>query len=344
MPQPPLHLGALPPEVFDKLFSELDAIHSLASFILTARFVYHRFRPRRETILFRVLQNELGPALPDARFLFVFPYADPADDEHYYDWLYVMAAVYRDMLPRPKGLGVLRDPEGGGALLDRLTALCRTLHHINFLADTYTTMLLTSFSAAGGDGTAATAPLSRAERRRVVRAFYRWQVVSNAWASTRRPAYWEIHDSNVFSSTSSTGAQRTGLLAVFDPWEMQQIDHANYFVLQLCRALVFRAEEAGEAGQGIREISPRQFADLHAHDDHLVRYLRAHPALTKAALADPQPGQTPQQDERVRKECRLGGGMRCGGTMSSGMTAGWRIYPGWSRSGTTGMITGTMAV
>jgi hypothetical protein len=99
MTHEPLHLGALPPELFDKIFFELDTIRDLANFIVTARFVYHRFKAGRRTILFRVLQNELGPALPDARFLFVFPYSNPADEVRYYDWIYVMAGVYRDMLP-----------------------------------------------------------------------------------------------------------------------------------------------------------------------------------------------------------------------------------------------------
>lgn len=87
MTQEPLHLGALPPELFDKIFFEADTIRDLANFVVTARFVYHRFKAGRRTILFRVLKNELGPALPDARFLFVFPYSNPADKVRYYHWI-----------------------------------------------------------------------------------------------------------------------------------------------------------------------------------------------------------------------------------------------------------------
>lgn len=112
MSQEPLHLGALPPELFDKIFFELEAVRDLASLISTARFVYYRFKAQRQTILFHVLQNELGPALPDARFLFIFPYADPADETRYHDWIHLMADVYRGMLSRYEGQGVLSAVEG----------------------------------------------------------------------------------------------------------------------------------------------------------------------------------------------------------------------------------------
>ncbi len=179
----PLHLDALPPELFDKIFFEIDTIRDLANFVVTARFVYRGFRAQRRAILFRVLQNELGPALPDARFLFVFPYSDPADGVRYHDWIYTMAGVYRGMLPGGEG-------EPGPPTLKELTELCRTLHLINFITDTYATAQLTLFDLVGGGGTPATAPLSRLERHRVMRAFYRRQIVSNAWASTRRLAQW----------------------------------------------------------------------------------------------------------------------------------------------------------
>ncbi|AEO61524.1 hypothetical protein MYCTH_2311755 [Thermothelomyces thermophilus ATCC 42464] len=299
MTQEPSHLGALPPELFDKIFFELDTIRDLANFIVTARFVYHRFSARRQTILFRVLQNELGPALPDARFLFVFPYSDPTDEVLYHEWIYVMAGVYRDMLAGGEGHGVRGYP--GPPTVEELTELCRTLHLINFITDTYVTAQLGSFDLAGGGGTPATAPLSRPERCRVMRAFYRRQIVSNAWASTKRPAHWDDLDSDAFSNTSTEQGRRLGLFAAFDPWDMQQIDHADEFITHLCCALVLRAAEVAAAGGG-REISPRQFGNLHARLDHLVRYLRAHRGVAKAAIGDLQSGKSPlYYDERWRK-------------------------------------------
>ncbi|KAK4245959.1 hypothetical protein C7999DRAFT_42570 [Corynascus novoguineensis] len=356
MTQEPLHLGALPPELIDKLFFELDTIRDLANFVVTARFVYHRFRARRRIILAHVLKNELGPALPDARFLFVFPYSDPTDEVSYYDWIYAMAGVYRDMLAG----GQRHDVRGDHSppTLRELTGLCRILHLINFITDTYVTAHLTSFDLLGGGGTPATAAPSRPERQRVMRAFYRLQIVSNAWASTRRSAYWIDLDSNAFSNTSAEQGQRLGLLAAFDPWDLQQIDHADYFITCLCRALVHRAAEV--TAEGGRGISPCQFGNLYAQLDHLVRYLRAHQRVAKAAIGDLQSSKPLPHDERLEKDltgqkiprirplkgrsrmvCRWtmlvtalakyhsAGRMRCRGAMSTGMAPGFLRSPGF---------------
>ncbi|KAL2143043.1 hypothetical protein VTI28DRAFT_383 [Corynascus sepedonium] len=298
MTQEPLYLGALPPELIDKLFFELDTIRDLANFVVTARFVYHRFGARRRIILFRVLKNELGPAMPDARFLFFFPYSDPMDEVSYYDWIYAMGGVYRDMLAGGKKHDVQGDH--GPPTLKELTGLCRILHLINFITDTYVTAQLTSFDQLGGRGTPATAALSRLERQRVMRAFYRLQIVSNAWASTRRSAYWIELDSNAFSNTSTEHGQRLGLFAAFDPWDLQHIDHADYFIKCLCRALVHRTAEA-TAGGGA-DISPCQFGNLYTHLDHLVRYLRAHQGIAKAAIGDLQSSKPFPHDEGLERE------------------------------------------
>ncbi|KAK4032173.1 hypothetical protein C8A01DRAFT_50974 [Parachaetomium inaequale] len=292
MAQEPLQLGSLAPELFDKIFFELDTIRDLASFVVTARFVYHRFKPQRRAILFRVLQNELGPALPDARFLFVFPYSDPADEVRYYDWIRVMSGVYREML------GGEGDP--GAPAPKELTELCRTLHRINFITDIYATAQLGWFDFCRGRGTPAAAPLSHRERRRVMRAFYLRQIVSNAWAPTRRPARWSDRDLDVFGNTSREPAKSLGLFSAFESWDLQHIDHVNVFTMRLCRALVCHALEV--LGEGAREISPRQFGDLYAHLHHLVRYLRAHPGVAKAAVGDVQSETVHPRDESLHQE------------------------------------------
>ncbi|KAG7291476.1 hypothetical protein NEMBOFW57_001495 [Staphylotrichum longicolle] len=292
MAQEPLRLDTLTPELIDRIFFELDTVRDLASFIVTARFVYHRFEPQRRTILFRVLQNEIGPALTDARFLFVFPYSDPSNEMRYYDWIGVMVGVYLEML---FGEG---DPEP--PTLNELTELCRTLRCINFFTDIYATAQLGWFDFCGGGGTPATAPFSARERRRVMRAFYLRQIVSNAWASTRRLARWRDLDLDAFGNTCREHDKRAGLFAAFEPWDLQHVDHVNVFIMSLCRALVCHAPEV--LGDGAREISPRQFGDLYAHLDHLVRYLRAHPGVAKAAIGEIQSGTVHPRDESLHQD------------------------------------------
>lgn len=290
MAQEPLHLGALAPELFDKILFELDTIRDLASFVVTARFVYHRFELRRRNILFRVLQNELGPTLTDARFLFVFPYSDPADEVRYYDWIHIMAGVYREML---RGEG---DPEP--PTLPELTELCQTLRWVNFITDIYATAQLGWFNFCGGGGTPATAPLSHRERRRVMRAFYLRQIVSNAWAPTRRLARWSDRDSDAFGNSSREPDKKSlGLFSAFKPWDLQHVDHVNVFTMRLCRALVCHAPE-----EGASEISPRQFGDLYARLDYLVRYLQAYPGVARVAIGDIQSEIVHPRDESLHQE------------------------------------------
>ncbi|KAK4154682.1 hypothetical protein C8A00DRAFT_32502 [Chaetomidium leptoderma] len=136
------HLGALPPELFDKIFFELDSLCDLANFIAASRF---------RAILLGVLQNVLGLVLADARFLFLFPYSDPTNLERYHDSVHTMAAVYRDML-LCGGINGGEDVWGNAApSLGELTQLCRTLRTINFLVDVYVAAQQRWFQA-GGEG------------------------------------------------------------------------------------------------------------------------------------------------------------------------------------------------
>jgi hypothetical protein len=275
------HLGALPPELFDRILFELDSVRDLANFVATVRFVYRRFEAQKTAVLSGVLQNELGPVMIDAKFLSMFPYSDPKDWERYYDRMHDMAAVYREMLQGVRGDGV--------PSLGKLTDLCRTLHKINFIADTFLAAQLRSFLMPGEGASApvirpddpVTAPLTRTERLRVVRAFYRRQIVSNAWAPTRRGPYWGAEDSAAMSNTSTHQGKRLGLLAAFEPWELQQIEHANLFITRVCIALVHREGDGPEESMQLE-----RFGDLYAHLDALVRYLRANPELAEVALSD----------------------------------------------------------
>lgn len=279
-------LARLPSELFDKILFNVDTVRDLARFINTARFVYRRFSIQRRAILFCVLQNELGPVLDDARFLFVFPYSDPrADKAAYIEWLRLMAVVYHEM-PRDGNARSGMPVRGSDALpsLEELTGLCHTLSKINFLADLYVTARLALFDLAGGAGTPATAPLSPLERRRLVRAFYRRQIMSNAWAATRRPhSGWSREDAAAISNSSKHQGEQLGLFGILEPWELQHIDHVDFFVTRLCFALVHFCPRTPD---GAPAILPRQFDDLIAHQHRLVQYLQTHRRIAEMAARD----------------------------------------------------------
>ncbi|KAK3899254.1 hypothetical protein C8A05DRAFT_37142 [Staphylotrichum tortipilum] len=293
------HLGSLPAELFDKILFETDTIRDLARFTATARFVYRRFTMQRQTVLFRVLKNELGPVLVDARFLYMFPYSDTTDHAEYISRLRIMADAYREMLRggnATRGLPVQRDVLPS---LTELTAICGTLHKINFIADMYATAQLGLFLLGGGAGTPATAPLSPLERQRVVRAFYRRQILSNAWAATGRPKHWSEEDTAAISNTSTHQGEQLGLFGALEPWELQHIEHANIFLERLCLALVHHCPRTTN---GARGISPRQFDELFAHLHCLVRVLRTYRGIAKRAARDLPTAMEPAHCARLRDE------------------------------------------
>lgn len=270
------------------MFSELDSIRDLGNFITTFRYVYRLFERRKGPVIFRVLQNELGPVLTDAKFLRVFPYADPGPPEdrmRYWDRIHTAAGIYKDMLNSSRYGGDNAVPS-----VAELTKLCRTFYQMNFLASTYIAAQQRLF----GSEEAGIAPPSRAERLRVLRAFYRRQIVCNAWAPTSRKPQWMNQDAAAISNTSNHQGVRLGLFAAFEPWELQQVDHADYFVTRLCAALCLAGEEVATAALVASAGPPSlvmaqpsgeaEFGDIFSHVDHLVQYMREHPSLADAAI------------------------------------------------------------
>lgn len=283
----PCYLSRLPPEIINGIFSDIDAVCTLAHFITTSRFIYQHFEVRKGAIILRVLQNELGPVLTDARFLHGLPCMDPggmADRPLYWDTIHNKGAIYRDMLSG--GF------DGRDAVLscEELTGLCRTLGIMNILTDTY---MVAQQHMIGGEGPATMQP-SRTERLRVLRSFYRRQIICNAWAPTKRErASWMDQDAAAMSNTSDHQGVRLGLLASFEPWELQQVDHADYFFTRLCvafrtigeeRAMATPAPPSLAATGTTQPIGEVEFGDTFSHADRLVRCMREHPSLTEAAL------------------------------------------------------------
>ncbi|KAL2139589.1 hypothetical protein VTI28DRAFT_4961 [Corynascus sepedonium] len=291
------HLSALPSELFDRIFFELESVSDVTNLAATARFAYRHFNSRKEPILFHLLRRELGPVLRDAKFLLLFPYGDPAEGARYHDWIHTMAEVYWEMQwdPAFESDGIWRGPLPN---LEELIRLFRTLRCVNILADAFVEAQLRSFQE--GDEailSPAAAPLSRSERLRVVRSFYRRQIVSNAWAPTRRPVYrdWSQQDGDALATWSwgkGPGVRR-GLFDAWAAWELGQIDHIDFFIGRLCMALLHCSRLDDTT---VRPIEKTDFADMYAHINRLVSYLQTHPDLADAALRS-LPTLGPNEDE-----------------------------------------------
>ncbi|KAI0907763.1 hypothetical protein F4823DRAFT_601658 [Ustulina deusta] len=259
----PCYLETLPPELIYGILDHVDSIRDLHHFIITGRSIYQRFEGRKRPTILRVLRNELGVVLADARFLYLFPYSDPGrspgQQRVYWDHISNMATVYRRTLKN-----------GGGTSIpgmEELTQLCHTLYKINFLTRAYFAAQQRFF---GGESLGASS-LSRAEKLRIMRAFYRRQIFSNAWAPTRRGPGFNYEDVEVIGNIMR---YHEGLFSTLEPWEMQQIDHVDRFVIEQCKALCLADEWTTE------KIHEAQFKELFSHMDCLVHNMRERPGIT----------------------------------------------------------------
>ncbi|KAK5991873.1 hypothetical protein PT974_05260 [Cladobotryum mycophilum] len=262
----PCHIGALMPELIDQIILEIGSLRTLGSFITTSRFIYKHFERRKRYIIYHILQKVLGPVLADAQFLLIFPYADVTLDSHY-------AGRY-DPIPS----------------LEVLTKLCHDFYKFDFLASFYIKTL--GFLSNEGIGPAGTTAPSRAEQLRVLRAFYRRQIICNGWAPTEREIRWVEEDVAAFSNTREHPNDRLGLLATFDPWELQQVDHVDHFVERLCVALCAATEETVTTAKRsdctdeppAQGMSDSEFGNIYSHFEYLVQYMREHTDPVKDAI------------------------------------------------------------
>lgn len=168
-----------------------------------------------------------------------------------------------------------------------LGRLCRTLRTTNFLTDLFISVQLDSSRAdaiASHDlspehVSRATAPPSRTERLRILRAFYRRQLLASS-EERGRPGL-----------PSSTNMIAVGEGQVhfgeFKLWELQQIDDANHFIQQMCLGLVLaRQEDIARQGaeSTLEPITPEDFGALYWDVAGLVRHLKEAPKSTARAV------------------------------------------------------------
>jgi len=252
--------------------------------------------------------------------------------DKYCAYLERMGNVYHNL--------VTRHARGDDELLgmDELNQLCRTQHSVSKFAEIYLWFMLEQLFGrqvakedqqrhADKDKEAATfqdafsiitAPASRSERLRIVRAIYRRQIICHAWApfERRKLNIWTLQEVAAlaepvaglqFPSPSQSGPETPSrkaksLLAHFEPWEMEQVVHIDNFITELCVTLIEVAElkEATRTGTVIqlmleRVRRPEQepqyearlaaFADIFLNITNLLHYVNTHQDIMDIAVS-----------------------------------------------------------
>ena len=272
--------GSLPFELIDQILSTVSSVEDLGNVIRTAKSIYRRFEGQRERLISSALQMELGPIYSDARFLDMFGYQNPDSDwDAWRRRVHEYAGVYRDIL-FPPGDGTARNLPL--MTVERLAHLCSTLRMMRELLRLYTVAYQTSFAGHCSSEDAVLAPFSRNERLRILRAFYRRQILLNAWAPTNREyPGWQSEDIIAMCNTTENQGPSLGLFSCFEPWELQHIDHADRFVMQLCNQLCIAGHKSGGLDRS------REYGPLVSQISRLTDCVRDQRTLVDAVMRKP---------------------------------------------------------
>ncbi|KAK8069965.1 hypothetical protein PG994_006581 [Apiospora phragmitis] len=250
-------LELLLPELLEIILAAtgLDDLHA---FIRASPTLYRVFCQTKASIILKVCANDLGPAIRDAIILASVGYA--REDE--------AVAAWKDRLLSRKDRwlkGVSTD--------EALTGIVVTINRtVQYFVDFYTRSRFTRFEKrlGGQPKDACTGTLSATERENLSQAFVRRQAIVNMYRLSldTRPA-----------QAGSELAVIDHILALFEPWEKEQIAQVDSFVYDLCIALQ-ACEKTYEEGVPRMQIWQRQYGEYYPQLPALRR------KMTQAAAAD----------------------------------------------------------
>ena len=261
---------SLAPELLDTIFSQLASPRDLMNIIMASKTMLEYFTVQKEVWIYQALQNQLGPVLTEAEFLIQFPYANHIEDKNLHcrnlhDKIETYLAMQK-AAEESKLIGRRQPPS-----MEDLATMCHTFYAIDALFNSYRSTYLYTYTQ-GDEHNAIQAPLSATERLRILRAIYRRQILCNAWGDVkRRPAPVSIPLLSAFVNPVGDLEQyQPGFYAAWQPWERQQIECAETFILKLCVELDQRAVEIDEP------ISKVEFGNIVSQVTCLVDYAKGH--------------------------------------------------------------------
>jgi hypothetical protein len=91
-------------------------------------------------------------------------------------------------------------------------------------------------------------------------------------------------DAGPSPDTAGHSDVRLSEFAALEPWELQQVDHADYFILRLCAGLQRAAGEVRGSCAAGGPINRKDVGEMCSQVSHLVRYMKARPELVGRAL------------------------------------------------------------
>jgi hypothetical protein len=232
-------LQILPPEILLHILSSTTSLSDLHALARTSPRLYAVYRREQAALMYQALAADLGPVMADALGLArvqVVELSSQRQAREYISRLEDSLSAYAAYLAEGNGDQGRAGPSPRRLELDYVLRLARWYRAVEHVAGVYMTCALRLFEREvrpsccpdprGSIGSLPTgldalvAPPSRSERLRVLRAFYRLQILHHIWGSrahcmtTYNPVFDRI---NLF------------LFGLWEVWETQQVFCAGTF-------------------------------------------------------------------------------------------------------------------
>ena len=250
----------MPFELVEHILHQIASVRSLSSIIRTGPIFNSCFKKNQQKILSSILNRELGPAIVEAAFTSHISGKFCSERG-------ALLSLYRGLLEAYNSSDILSVPDNGNLEITGNFDAYRKLRRMNFFIDLYTTTLRHSFNI---ENTLAASPLSSTERYRLLRAFYRRELLFCLLL-----AVWRGSNRHLLNTAP---VLRGGLIGNFSVWERQEIDHVNYFWTRLCQEIFYIAKQEGKA------MTQESYCGICRSAEGLFDYTKANPDIvTKAA-------------------------------------------------------------
>lgn len=217
-------LQDLPPEVLILILGSAGSRSNLRAMASTSQRIYSVFISEKAALIYRALADELGPVLSDALALSKIETFD-ASSPSYHREVRASVSMYDGYLtgqtrPSPRQLSV-----------HYVHSLVKWYQIMSDLTSVYTTSELKLFQKEAKyflSSMSLAAPPSRTEHLRVLRAFYRLQIIFNVYGSPESGARRKYNKPD-------TECINYRLFGLWETWELQQVLCVATFVTRLHR-------------------------------------------------------------------------------------------------------------
>lgn len=214
----------MPPELLILILASVSSRSDLRAMVGTSQRIYSVFVNEKAALIYRALANELGPVLSDALALSKIETLD-ASLPTYHRQVRASVSMYDDYLT-----GQTRSPPRQ-LPLDYVLSLVNSYRIMSYLTSVYTTskfMLFQNEPKPFSFNISSALPLSRIEYLRVLRAFYRLQIILNLYGHPELGARRKYNKPD-------TECINYRLFGLWETWEFQQVLCVATFVTRLHR-------------------------------------------------------------------------------------------------------------